>query len=180
MLYLLASLVGILFGGAVEHVGSLAFGPWGWTTSQLSAPWLLLPFAFGTTERRAPNAAALGMIVSLFGLTGYVLMLSVAAGGAHGPTALVVLHEAGTQARWLLAGAVTGPLYGVLGQRWRVSHWWPSALLAAGALTFEPLTLAVVGRTFGPVGVYFIETAAGLALAAFFVLTGRRQGPATP
>ena len=176
MAYLLTAIVGLLFGGAVEHLGSLAFGPWAWTLSQLSAPWLLLPFAVGSTEQRAAKAAVLGLMATLFGVVGYVMMLSVSAGsGRGGLTASIVLHEAFTQARWFLAGAVSGPLYGLLGQRWHRFRWWPSALLAAGSLCLEPVVLAAVGRTFGPSVVYVAETATGLALGAYFVLIARRR-----
>lgn len=178
MSYLLAGLVGILFGGAVEHVGSLAFGPWGWTLSQLSAPWLLLPFAFGSTQQRAAKAAALGLIATLCAVVGYVLMLSVAAAhGLGGLTVSIVLYEARTQARWFLAGTVSGPLYGLLGQRWHCFRWWPSALLAAGTLCLEPVVLVAIGRTFGPSEVYVAETVAGLALGAYFVAIARRRLP---
>ncbi|MCL8209300.1 MAG: hypothetical protein K6V97_14710 [Actinomycetia bacterium] len=176
MLYVLAASVGLLFGGAVEQLGGLPFAPWAWTTSQLSAPWLLLPFAFGTAAQRAAKAAALGLTVTLCGLVGYVLMLSGAAGHSpHGLTPSVVLHEARTQAPWFVAGSVSGPLYGVLGQRWRCFRWWPSALLAAGALALEPVALVAVGRTFGPSQVYIAESAAGLALGAWFVTCTRRR-----
>lgn len=177
--YLFAGLVGILFGGAVEHLGSLAFGPWGWTASRLSAPWLLLPFAFGSGESRAFRAAGLGLVATLSGVVGYVLMLSMAAGASHGLTAPIVLHEASTQARWFIAGTVSGPFYGLLGQRWRRFHWWLSAVLAAGALCLEPLALALVGRTFGPTQVYVAEIVAGLSLGAYFALIARRPPKVT-
>lgn len=174
MLYLLAAVTGLLFGGGVEHLGSLAFGPWGWTASQLSAPWLLLPFVLGMAGKDAGRAAALGLIGTLCAVAGYVLMLSYGFGSLHALELPVIVHEAGTQLRWFVAGTVSGPVYGVLGQRWRRFRWWPSAVLAAGSLALEPVALVLVGRTFGPSGVYVAEAMAGVVLGACFVRFARR------
>ena len=40
----------------------------------------------------------------------------------------------GAHAPWVVAGLVTGPLYGLLGQPWRVHRSWISATLVTGAL----------------------------------------------
>lgn len=180
MAYGVAVLVGALFGAGVEHLGSLAFGPWGWATSRLSAPWLLLPFLFGLTQQRARPAAFVGVLATFCAVCGYVLMLIASAGvDSGGVTAAIALRETMTQLRWFIAGAASGPVYGWLGYRWRTTRWWPSALGAAGALALEPALLLLTGAAFGPGLVYVVESATGVAWAALFVWIARHSAVET-
>jgi hypothetical protein len=39
--------VGLAFGAADRSLGTIRFGPWAWTVSAMSAPWLVLPFVVG-------------------------------------------------------------------------------------------------------------------------------------
>ena len=76
--------------------------------------------------------------------------------------------------RNIVGGLVTGPLYGFLGQRWRTRRAWLSAVLVAGALCLEPFAEAVAGNhPPGVSAVWSVEVAVGLAVAAYFVGSGR-------
>src|SRR5947208_1249538 len=48
------------------------------------------------------------------------------------------------------AGIVTGPLFGLLGQRWRVQRSWTGPVLVAGAFLLEPFAHEVRGNLLGP------------------------------
>jgi hypothetical protein len=91
----------------------------------------------------------------------------------------------GANAAWVVAGLVTGPLYGLLGQRWRVHRSWISATLLTGALCLEPFARHAVGQLSPPSVVWDVEVVTGGAVAACFViasLTHRRgsQPPSAP
>ena len=111
----------------------------------MSATWLLLPFLAGLTRERAAPAAALGLLVTYAGLLGYFVMtLSPLEGVALSQVHLAAFLR--SQSDLLVGGLLSGPLFGWLGQRWRVSRSWASALLIAGAVCGEPLARALVGR----------------------------------
>jgi hypothetical protein len=64
--YFVAAAVGLAFGAADQYLGSRsALGPWAWTVSGMSAPWLVLPFVVGMTQERGRRAMALGLVVTL-------------------------------------------------------------------------------------------------------------------
>ena len=71
--YLVAVVLGLAFGAADQQLGTLTaeLGPWTSTAAQVSAPWLILPFLFGTTQERAQRAAVLGLVVTGSALVGY-------------------------------------------------------------------------------------------------------------
>jgi len=180
--FLVAAVVGLAFGAADQYLGSLA-GSWTVTVSLLSAPWLVLPFAFGRSQPRARQAAALGLAVTMAALAGYFLMIMCPFEGGRSS---FDLREVGglllSNLLNILGGVVTGPLYGLLGQRWRTQRAWMSAVLVAGALCLEPVAVTVSGRRF--VGestiVWIVEVASGVVLATYFVVTGlvfRRTAP---
>ena len=151
MVFVAAVVVGLAFGAGDQYLGSLvSLG--GWTAAaSLSAPWLVLPFAFGCTQVRAPRAAWIGLLATLAALCGYVVMtlspLEGASLSVHGLAAWL-----GSSRLVVLGGVVTGPAFGFLGQRWRTRRAWLSAALAAGSLCLEPLAERLAGRTWsGPV-----------------------------
>ena len=84
----------------------------------------------------------------------------------------------GGNVTWVVAGLVTGPLYGLLGQRWRVRRSWISAVLVTGALLLEPVARDAVGQLASPGMVWTVEVAVGVAAAVAFAiaLTHRRPG----
>ena len=173
---LIAVLVGVGFGAGDQYLGSMTtLGSWTTTLSLLSAPWLVLPFAFGCSQLRASRAAIAGLVAGMSALAGYFLMIMGPFEGgqwnftfreAHGLLLSNTLN--------IVGGLVTGPLYGFLGQRWRTRRAWISAALVAGALCLEPFALAVAGETFPgeSTAVWRVEVVVGIAMAGYFVIAG--------
>lgn len=173
MAYALAVLIGVAFGVGDQYLGSLAVGVWTISVSQLSAPWLVLPFMVGCSQQRAGRAAALGLLATLSALAGYFLMIMGPFEGGHWQLTLQEMHGIYASNRLVIAGAfLTGPLYAWLGQLWRTRRAWLSALAVAGALCLEPFVLLATGRTYPGRGVVWpIEIAVGVLLAAFFFVS---------
>ena len=151
MPFVVAILAGLAYGAADQYLGSLGpmvlLGGWTPTAAQLSAPWLVLPFVLGWTQSRAGRAMALGLMTTQAALLGYFAMtLSPLEGVSPSavPAGAVALLPG--NAVYILGGLVTGPVYGLLGQRWRVRRWWVSAAAVAGALSLEPWARIAVGR----------------------------------
>jgi hypothetical protein len=171
---IIATVLALAFGAADQYLGSLSAHGWGvWTVavSQMSATWLLLPFLAGLTRERAGPAARLGLLVTYAGLLGYFVMtLSPVEGVALSHVHLAAFLR--SQSDLLVGGMVTGPLFGYLGHRWRVSRSWASALLIAGAACGEPLARALVGRLDPPTLVWVTEVALGATTAAYFAIAG--------
>src|SRR5437764_12975746 len=78
MVFALAILVGLAYGGTDQYLGSLhpmmGLGTWTPTAAQMSAPWLLLPFVLGATQVRSRRAMLVGLIVTQAALVGYFAM----------------------------------------------------------------------------------------------------------
>jgi hypothetical protein len=170
------------FGALDQYVGSLTrFWALAWEVPALSAPWLLLPFVVGTSQRGAWRAAVVGGLGTLVALVGYGLMtvspieharFSVGSFGAFARSNLL----------WFVGGAMSGPLFGWLGHQWRVARARLAACIAAGAVLLEPLVQAsgFGGLSFGviPFGlVTATEFAIGLAIALWFAWQRSRGAP---
>jgi hypothetical protein len=188
--FLVAVIVGLAFGAADQYLGSMSWlGPWASTAAQVSAPWLVLPFVAGLTQQRARRAAVLGLVVSASALLGYFAMtyspMEIHPWSFHRFAAgLVAVTTRGWyNPVYILGGLVTGPLFGFLGQRWRVKRWWVSATIVAGALCMEPLARWAAGQLMGPAPVWRTEVALGIFVAVVFTVTflaGRRARAAIP
>lgn len=183
MAFVLAVIVGFVFGGVDQYLGSLRlldlFGQWPSTASQVSAPWLVLPFAFGCSQRDGRRAVLVGLVATQAALFGYFAMTLSPFEGVHPGTAEVA-GLLGTNMQYVVGGLVTGSLYGLLGQRWRTSRSWVSAALVTGALCLEPVARVATGRLSPPDTVWDVEVAIGLAAAAAFaavLVRGRRAAP---
>jgi hypothetical protein len=173
MAFILAVVIGGMFGTADQYLGSVSHIPWLVETSLLSAPWLVLPFVFGCTQRRLGRAMTIGCVATAAALLGYFIMTLTPVEGVHlngsiGPI-LALLHS---EARVILGGVVTGPLYGYLGFRWRTTRAWLSASLVAGAICLEPLAAAAVGHLPQFETVWITELTVGLIAAVYFAVTG--------
>lgn len=182
MIFLVAVVVGLGFGGGDQYLGSLDTpGLWTVSLSLLSAPWLVLPFVFGCSQPRAARAAAVGLAATLAALAGYFLMIVGPFEGGHWT---LTLREIGGLLRSnrlnIAGGMIAGPLYGILGQRWRTRRAWTSAVLVAGALCLEPAAEAMAGNHYpGAAIVWPVEIVTGIAIATYFFLarfTYRRRG----
>jgi hypothetical protein len=73
--FLVAGVVGFVFGAGDQYLGSLfLLGPWTSTVSGMSAPWLVLPFAFGATQAGQRRAMLTGLTAVMCALAGYFVM----------------------------------------------------------------------------------------------------------
>jgi hypothetical protein len=178
MVFVLAAILGLVFGAGDQYLGSMSWvGSWAATAAQVSAPWLILPFVIGTTQQRSRRAAMLGLVVTVSALLGYFAM-TYSPMETHPWTSARFLAGmvAVTTRGWynplyILGGVVMGPLFGVLGQRWRVRRWWVSAAIVAGALCMEPVARFATGQLAPPAPVWTIEIIAGAIVGALFVYT---------
>jgi len=184
--FVVAVVVGFVFGAADQYMGSrvmvsgqFILGPWATTVSMMSAPWLVLPFSFGCTQTRPRRAMVLGLVATMAALAGYFTLMWSPLEGVRLDQSLQHLPML-LSSQWMnvVGGLITGPLFGLLGQRWRVDGWWPSAALVAGALCLEPLARRIDGSLSPPALAWELEVAVGVALALFFVVTSRRHGGA--
>jgi Family of unknown function (DUF6518) len=175
MAYLIAIIAGVVYGGADQYFGTVRLvalpGAWPSTVAQISAPWLLLPFVVCATQVRPRRAMLLGFAVTQAALIGYLAMtLSPMEGvplSREPAAAIAFLHW---NSGYVAAGAVTGVVYGLFGQRWRVRRAWSSAAMVVGALCLEPLSRVAVGQLFAPSFVWLGEVAVGVAVSVYFAM----------
>jgi Family of unknown function (DUF6518) len=166
-----ALLLSAAFGAGDQYLGSLTGSghAWaaGWSSdiSLLSAPWLVLPFVAGATQREPRRAALLGLACTYAALLGYGLMTLSPVEHAHITMATVRSFLISERAV-LVGGIVTGPLFGWFGQQWRTRRAVAGALVTAAALCLEPLVRRATVDPIGYRDVWLAEVAAGLALAA--------------
>ena len=137
----------------------------------MSAPWLVLPFVFGSTQERAWRAALIGAVATGAALMGYFVMTLSPIEGVS-LSGVNIIDFARSQEANIVGGVVTGPLFGWLGWRWRSERSWLSAVLVAGALCLEPVVRLAVGRLGSPSLVWIAEVAIGISLAAYFAVSG--------
>jgi Family of unknown function (DUF6518) len=172
-----------IFGAADQYLGSLPGAhlwasqmPWMTDVSLLSAPWVLLPFLIGATQREPRRATVLGLACTMSALAGYAAMTLSPVEHAE-----LTMRSIGgfvqSSDRVIVGGLVTGPLFGWLGYRWRNEGVWLGPVLVAGALCLEPLARVTAGhgqeirvRT-----VWMLEVAVGLAFTAYVALATRRH-----
>jgi hypothetical protein len=185
--YLIVAVAGLLFGAVDQYLGTIRFGPWAWTVSGMSAPWLVLPFVVGMTQDRSRRAMALGLVVTMAALVGYFAMTHSPMEGApldEFPRRILNMVSSGYNPLWIVAGLVTGPLYGFLGHRWRVARSWISAALVTCAICLEPLARGVVGMLTPQPYVWAAEVAIGITAGVFFISLisrhRREMAPAIP
>jgi Family of unknown function (DUF6518) len=167
----------LVFGAGDQYLGSLrpmvAFGPWTVSVSQMSALWLLLPFAFGCTQERPRPAMLVGVVATASALIGYFAMtLSPVEGVAVHRIPAVAAALLATNLLWIVGGAVTGPLFGLLGQRWRERRWWITVAVVGGAFLFEPVARYLRRELVGPSWVWVAEAIVGACFIAGFVVVG--------
>lgn len=173
MVLLLAVIVGAAFGGADQYLGSLSAIAWGADVSLLSAPWLLLPFVFGCTQRRARRAVAIGCVATASALIGYFVMTLSPLEGVHLNGSMApILNLLRSESIVIVGGVMTAPLYGYLGFCWRTSRAWLSAFFVGSAFCFEPLARATAGRLPQLTDVWVIEIGVGFVIGGYLIWTG--------
>src|SRR4051794_1747777 len=184
MLVALALVLSAAFGAVDQYLGSFSMHPWMADVSLLSAPWLVLPFLAGCTQREARRAAPLGLGWPFAALLGYPPMtprpppgarLAASGGARDAPspqrglgegarlTASGVAGYAQSSQRVMVGGLVTGPLFAWLGHRWRFHGAWWAALATSAALCLEPLARIEAREPIRSSTVLLAEIAAGLA-----------------
>jgi len=182
MVIALALVLSAAFGAGDQYLGSLTGSGhvWaaGWSTdiSLLSAPWLVLAFAAGATQREPRRAALLGLACTYAALLGYMVMTLSPVEHAH-LTVAAVRGFAISERPVLLGGNVTGPLFGWFGQQWRTRRAIWGALLTAAALCLEPFArrISPTGTAIQSRDVWVTEIAVGLAFVVA-VLARRHAG----
>lgn len=170
---LIALVLSAAFGAGDQYLGSLAHHPWGAVRS-LSAPWLVLAFLAGATQRQPRRAATLGLASTYAALCGYGLMM-LSPVGTHHLTLTAAWAYLGNERNVFLASLVTGPLFGWLGWRWRSGSAIAGALVIAAALCLEPLVRRVTVKPIRFLDVAVVEVAAGLAVATAVVVQQLRR-----
>src|SRR4051812_6954100 len=108
-----------VFGAGDQYLGNFSAHPWMADVSLLSAPWLVIAFAAGATQRDPKRAALIGTAATFAALIGYMLMTLSPIENAHLTLTSVGGFLVSSQ-RVFLGGLVTGPLFAWLGHRWRV------------------------------------------------------------
>jgi hypothetical protein len=183
----LALLLSAAYGAGTQFLGARVPG-WGPDVAMLSAPWLVIAFLAGCTQRTPRRAALLGLGATAAALAGYWLMTDSPVEGAR--YTLANAHGFFLSNAFVVVGGIaTGPLFGWFGHRWRTQRALLGALVTAAALCLEPLVRRVpvgVVHAFGngyavanPIGshaVVAVEVAAGLTLAAAALVRHHRQG----
>jgi hypothetical protein len=184
MISLVTLVLAAAFGAADQYLGSIQghFGTFAWATdvSLLSAPWLLLAFVAGCTQKDPRRAAILGLGATFAALVGYMLMTLSPVENAH-LSAVGVAGFVRSDPFIFVGGIATGPLFGWFGQRWRVHRAWRGAVVAAAMLCLEPLAHIAVGRAITSATVAWTEVGVGLACVLYVVvMTLRRRAPLRP
>ena len=164
----LALVLAALFGASDQYLGSFPMYPWMTAISLLAAPWLVLAFIAGGSQREARRGALLGLGCTYMALLGYGLMTLSPIENAH-LTGSSIAGFIYSESPVFIGGLVTGPLFGWFGQQWRVHRAWAGALATAGALCFEPLARMLTGQVIGPSAVLLAEVAVGIAMVAYIV-----------
>ena len=172
--------------GAVEQWLSLQHSSFLAAVGGMTAPWLMLPFLVGVVRPRHEGNALLGLACVWLAIgacsagaetggdfTGQLTPeRAVSYLGAFGLSHLPVL----------LGAAVSGPVYALLGHRWRVSRSWLPALAVTAPVTLEPAVRWLASQSvlfwaaYPPVA--WAETMTGFALTAAAVVISARSGSA--
>jgi hypothetical protein len=172
----LALVLSAAFGAGDQYLGSLTGSGhvWaaGWSSdiSLLSAPWVVLAFVAGTTQRNPRRAALLGLACTYAALLGYGIMTLSPVEHAH-VTVATLRGFVVSERLVLVGGVVTGPLFGWFGQQWRTRRAIAGALATAATLCLEPLARKVTIDPIGQRDVWAAEVGVGLALATAVVVT---------
>jgi uncharacterized membrane protein (UPF0136 family) len=162
----LALVLAALFGAGDQYLGSFSMHPWMADVSLLSAPWLVMAFLAGCTQRQPRRAALLGLACTLSALIGYGVMTLSPVENAHMSIATITGFIR-SESRVFIGGLVTGPVFAWFGQRWRADRAWRGALATAAALCLEPLARIPTDRAIRSSTVLLAEVAVGIAMMTY-------------
>jgi hypothetical protein len=166
-------LLAVVLGAGDQYLGSWSAQPWATDVSLLAAPWLILPFIVGSTQRTAQRAMWLATAATAGALVGYVLMTLSPIEHAN-VSVIGVFGLLRWQVRWFLLGAVTSPLFGWLGYRWRTQRALTAVLPVGAVLVLEPLARAAINQPIRSTLVICVEVAFGATVWALSVATRNR------
>jgi hypothetical protein len=158
-----------------------------------SAPWAVVPFVAGWSQRRVVPAmlvavlAEVACVVGFYDLPGMLtgfckgMPLDYCLGAPQGTSpvslelTLFQIWLRGSAGQWLIAGVGAGVVYGYLGAWWgRTRSLVPAALLVLPFFV-EPLAWqAYEGHLRGPAFIWGCEALVGAGLLAVMVLASRR------
>jgi hypothetical protein len=164
-----------LYGGADQYLGSRnGLGEWTVSVSQMSAPWLAIAFLAGTWPERRIRAVALGALVTIAAVAGYLVMTLSPLEGVASSSVHWAL-EIRSQFHVILPGLITGPAFGWLGAYWRSTQSRGPGVLISALFVLEPFARFCDGRLVDSRSlVWPAEIALGLALAFVLLRSGRR------
>ena len=172
MIVVAALVLAALFGGGDQYLGSMSWHPWAADVSLLSAPWLVLAFVAGWTQRDPRRAALLGLACTASAFLGYGLMtLSPVENAQFSLQSVAAFVHSESPA--LVGGLFTGPLLAWFGQRWRTDRAWVGALATAALVCLEPLVRIPAGRAIRFRAVSLAEVAVGVAMVMYVVAAAR-------
>lgn len=158
-----ALLMAAVFGVADLHLSGQGMALF-WI-SNMSAFWLLLPFVAGCFQRRPLAATLMGLATTLVALTAFYYV-----GNASLAQVTSVYRV------YFVGGVVTGPLYGWLGWRWRVSRSLVSGSALAVAFVLEPLAWRLhIGYLPNPGSVWITESLFGVTLTVLVAVLAVRR-----
>lgn len=166
----LALVLCLVFGAGDQYLGSIGVHPWTAQVSLLSAPWLVLPFAVGLSQRVLRRATVMGTAGVLLALVGYCVMTLSPLEHAHFSVAGVEGFIRSGNYRWLIAGIVLGPCFAWLGFRWRMRRGLLPILVLSALLSLEPVAHAAAGRSITSPPVVVGEVAAGVGVVLIYVV----------
>jgi len=131
----------------------------------LGSTWLVLPFLAGWAQRARPWALGSGLLTSVASMVGFFLL-----GGAWGPASSAFV------ASWILVGALAGAVYGLFGESWGRSRALLDGLALALPFILEPWAWSLgLGYAQGPLPIWCVEAAVGVALLVWVIASSRRR-----
>jgi len=172
----LALVLAVAFGAGDQYLGSMSWYPWAADVSLLSAPWLVLGFLAGWTQRDPRRAALLGLACTTVALIAYGLMTLSPVENAQ-LTVQSAVAFVRSESPVIVGALFTGPLFGWFGQRWRSTRASLGALVTAAAVCLEPLVRIPAGVAIRFPAVWIVEVAAGVAMGAYVFAAARAVAP---
>ena len=189
---LLITLGAALFGYLLARLPTPA-APSDFWIGNFSAPWAVLAFVAGWSQRRVVPAMLLAVLAEAACVVGFYDLLGTLTNfcggmpldyclGAPQGTSPISLELTifqmwlrGSAGRWLIAGVGAGVIYGYLGSWWgRTRSLLPAALLVLPFFV-EPLAWqAYEGHLRGPAFIWGCEALVGAGLLAVMILVSRR------